>query len=67
MSGKGELVKYTRLFKRGPLSGRDKRELKAKINAIIDEASQTITVMAVVEASREDLIKGLKRKGLKKR
>jgi len=55
MSGRGELVKFTLLFKKGPLTDHDKKVLKDKINAIIEEASTTITIEAMVEASPEDL------------
>jgi hypothetical protein len=55
MSGRGELVKFTLLFKKGPLTDHDKKVLKDKINAIIEEASNTITIEAMVEASDEDL------------
>jgi hypothetical protein len=66
MSGKGELVEYTRLFKKAPLSERDKKELKEKINAIIDEATQTITIEALVEASVDSIKKELENKSYKK-
>jgi hypothetical protein len=41
-------VKYTRLFQQGPLTPAQKQELKDAINAIIDEASSTITIEAMV-------------------
>jgi hypothetical protein len=66
MSGKGELVEYTRLFKKAPLTDKDKKELKEKINAIIDEASQTITIEAMVEASVDSLKKEIEKKSYKK-
>jgi hypothetical protein len=56
MGGKGELVKYTRLFEKGPLSPHEKAVLKEKINAIIDAASHTITIEAFVEAVPQDII-----------
>jgi hypothetical protein len=67
MSGKGELVKFTRLFKKGPLKPHDKKVLKEKIDAIIDAASHTITIDAMVEASPEDLKKALEDLERKKR
>ena len=48
MSGKGELVNYTRIVHKGPLTPHDKQVLKDKINAIIDAASSTITIEAMV-------------------
>jgi hypothetical protein len=50
MSGKGELVKFTRIFKEGPLTSHDKKVLKEKIDAIIDAASHTITIEAMVKS-----------------
>ncbi len=45
MSGKGELVEYTRMFKKGePVSDKEKKELKEKIVALIDQATKDITV-----------------------
>jgi hypothetical protein len=67
MSGKGELVNFTRLFKKGPLTSHDKTVLKEKIYAIIDAASHTITIEAMVEASAEDLKKALEEIERKKR
>jgi hypothetical protein len=58
MGGKGELVKYTRLFAKGPLSPRDKTVLKEKVNAIIDAASNSITIEAMVAESPADSKKG---------
>jgi CRISPR/Cas system-associated endoribonuclease Cas2 len=49
MGGKGELVEFTRLFKEGPLSDADKAELKRKINRIIDGATFSITIEAMVQ------------------
>jgi hypothetical protein len=66
MGGKGELVKYTRLFKKGPLTPQKKQILKEKINAIIDKASHSITIEAMVEAVPDDLRKALERKKSKK-
>ena len=54
MAGKGDLVHYTRLFKQGPLKPADKKDLKDKINAIIDAASGSIAVEAMVEALPTD-------------
>ena len=62
MSGKGELVKYTRLFAKGPLSAHDKTVLKEKINAIIDAASNSITLEAMVATSPDDLKQELDKK-----
>lgn len=53
MGGKGELVNYTRLFKKGPLKPADKTELKKKINDIIDAASTSITIEAMVEEPKK--------------
>ena len=56
MSGKGELVKYSRLYAKGPLSPHDKAVLKEKIDAIIDAASHGITIEAFVEALPQDIV-----------
>jgi hypothetical protein len=50
MSGKGELVSYTKLFKKGPLKKADKEDLKKKINTLIDNTTQNITIEAMVKA-----------------
>jgi hypothetical protein len=47
MSGKGELIKYTRLVAKTP---EERAILKQQIAAIIDAASNAITVEAMVEA-----------------
>jgi hypothetical protein len=51
MSGKGELVNYTRLFKKAPLSTHDKEELKAKIVEIIENCTESITIEAKFEST----------------
>jgi hypothetical protein len=48
MGGKGELVEYTRLMEKGPLTPAQKADLKQKINDIIDAASDTITIETMV-------------------
>jgi hypothetical protein len=50
MTGKGELVEYTRLDKKAPLTQADKDELKAKINALIDNATLNVTIEMMVKA-----------------
>jgi len=50
MSGKGELVEYTKLFEKGPLTEAEKEELKKKINKIIDKAKLSITIETMVKA-----------------
>jgi len=62
MGGKGDLVNYTSIFKEGPLKPADKKELKEKINAIIDAASDSITVQALVKPSDEALRKELEKR-----
>lgn len=62
MTGKGELVKYYRFHKTKPLSDDDKKELKARIGLIIDNATQTITITALVGAGFADLIKEIEDK-----
>ena len=57
MGGKGELVKYTRLFEQGPVSDAKKKVLKDKINAIIDLATNSITIAALVEPTTPALTK----------
>jgi hypothetical protein len=49
MGGKGETVHYTRIFAKGPLSEHDKAVLKEKIGAIINGASDAITIDAMVK------------------
>jgi hypothetical protein len=51
MSGKGELIKYTRLVAK---TSQEKAMLKQQIAAIIDAASNTITVEAMVDASPDN-------------
>ena len=63
MGGKGELAHYTRLFKKGPLKPADKKVLKEKINAIIDAASNSITIEAMFSPSPDGLKKELKKRG----
>lgn len=53
MSGKGELVKYTRLVATTP---QERAALKQQISAIIDAASATITVEAMVEALPQEIV-----------
>ena len=55
MSGKGELVEYTRLVEEGPLTPHKKHRLKEKISDLIDAASTTITIEVMTEASLERL------------
>jgi hypothetical protein len=63
MSGKGEIVKYTRLHKKGsPLSQHDKNKLKADIGALIDGATAEITIDAMVPATVEELQEALDKK-----
>lgn len=54
MGGKGELVKYTSLI---ATTAEQRAELKVKINAIIDAATGTIAVQAMVQAFPPDIIK----------
>jgi hypothetical protein len=56
MSGKGELVYYTRLFAKGPLSPHEKAALKQQINAIIDAASGSITIESMVEVLSQNSV-----------
>jgi len=53
MGGKGELVKYTSLTAKTP---EQRAKLKQDIDAIIDSASGTITVQAMVEALPQDIV-----------
>ena len=53
MAGKGELVKYTSLTAKTP---QERAKLKQDIDAIIDAASGTITVQAMVEALPQDIV-----------
>lgn len=53
MSGKGELVKYTRLI---ATTAQERAKLKQDINAIIDAASTTITIEAMVEALPQEIV-----------
>ena len=54
MSGKGQLVKYTSITAR---TAKERAALKQEISAIIDAATGTITVQAMVEAFPQDIIK----------
>ena len=47
MGGKGELIKYTRLVAK---NAQERAVLKQQIEAIIDAASNAITIEAMVEA-----------------
>jgi hypothetical protein len=53
MGGKGELVKYTREYKKAPLSDEEKQDLIDTINGIVEEATQTITVIVLVEDKKK--------------
>jgi mRNA-degrading endonuclease RelE of RelBE toxin-antitoxin system len=50
MGGKGETVSCTREFRKDmkALSAEEKKKLKDKINAIIDGASNSLTIIALV-------------------
>jgi CRISPR/Cas system-associated endoribonuclease Cas2 len=48
MGGRGETVAYTRKFD-SQLSDDDREKLKEEINAIIDGATKSITIIALVE------------------
>ena len=70
MSGKGELVEYTRLFVEGPLTPQKKKDLKDDISTIIDFHSGDITVAILAKPSvaslvADELDKGKKGKGKK--
>jgi hypothetical protein len=49
MAFKRGLVKYSRITHKGPLSAEDKKQLKQEINAIIDSATRSITLEAIVQ------------------
>ena len=59
MSGHGETVKYTKIFKQRPLTSADREELKRRIGLVIDEATLDITIIALVRATTHDLISEL--------
>lgn len=52
MGGKGETVMYTRMFERGPnegpLTDAQKKDLKDRINRIINDATVAITIDVMV-------------------
>jgi CRISPR/Cas system-associated endoribonuclease Cas2 len=48
------LVKYSRIIHKGPLSKDDKKKLKQEINAIIDAATRSITIEAIVQPPKGD-------------
>jgi hypothetical protein len=56
MAGKGELVNYT-LITATTQAERD--ALKKQISDIIDAATGTITIQAMVQAFPDDIIKGM--------
>jgi hypothetical protein len=43
------LVKFAQIVKKGPLTPKDKEELKKEINGIIDKATRSITIQAIVQ------------------
>jgi CRISPR/Cas system-associated endoribonuclease Cas2 len=59
-----QLVKYTRLFQQGPLTPAQKQDLKNQINAIIDQATNTITIEAMVVPSDVELREEVEKRGL---
>jgi hypothetical protein len=66
MGGKGELVKYSRMFEPGPVSDAKKAQLKKDICDIIERATGSITVEALVEPTPHHLQEELdKTKGKK--
>jgi len=62
MSGKGELVEYTRLVEQEPITEHKKDVLKRKVIALIDAASTTITIEVMTEASVDRLNDEIDRK-----
>jgi len=56
MAGKGELVNYTLIT---ATTQKERDALKEQINGIIDAATGTITVQAMVQAFPDDIIKGM--------
>ena len=61
MSGKGELVEYTREFGKHPLSAQQKANLKAQINGLIDGATGDITIEVMIKASHARMQEELKK------
>jgi phenylpyruvate tautomerase PptA (4-oxalocrotonate tautomerase family) len=53
MTGKGELVKYTRLVEMGPLTPAKKKQLIKEVTALINAASNTITIEVMVEPTEK--------------
>lgn len=53
MGGKGELTGYTREYRKGPLSKKDKKELLAIVTAELEEVTTAITVIVMVEQSKK--------------
>lgn len=43
------LVQFTQIVKKGPLSPKDKAELKKEINGVIDKATRSITIHAIIQ------------------
>jgi hypothetical protein len=54
MSFDKNLVKYSRIIHQGPLSANEKEKLKQEINAIIDAATRSITIEAIVQPPMDD-------------
>jgi hypothetical protein len=52
MSARRDLVFYTRIFKKGPLTPAAKERLKKQINDIIDGAANTIALEVMVNEPR---------------
>ena len=55
--------KYSRIVHKEPLSAEDKKQLKKEINAIIDEATRSITIEVFVQPPMDDQEKEEKKGG----
>ncbi len=51
MSGTGELVEFTKEFRKGPVSDAEKKKLRELIDAKITNAASDITVEVMVKKS----------------
>jgi len=55
-------VIYKKVVKEKPLSPMQKEQLKKQINAVIDAATRSIAIEAIVQSSKDDQKKKLKKR-----
>ncbi len=67
MGGKGETVKYDRIYEKGPLSDAQKKDLIDRVTRIINTATASITVQILREPTALELKEALDAAEKKKR